>query len=129
MKANNFETFGHNSGSLQNADYAHYMKLVYHANPRVKNLQFHAMISAIGPSYSSERFKKIAQGYLQHMGSGKNPNLFYFPGDTHNNHVYMVSTRIDKNRNKVDDCYEKIRSQKVIQEILAQNINQEVHLV
>ena len=36
----------------------------------------------------------------------------------------MVSTRVDKNGNKADDTYEKIRSQKVLQEIL----NQDRHL-
>ncbi len=36
----------------------------------------------------------------------------------------MVSTRVDKNGNKIDDTYEKIRSQKVLQEIL----NQDPHL-
>ena len=36
----------------------------------------------------------------------------------------MVSTRVDKKGNKVDDTYEKIRSQKVLQEIL----NQDPHL-
>jgi hypothetical protein len=38
----------------------------------------------------------------------------------------MVSTRVDKKGNKVDDAYEKIRSQKVLQEILNQDPHMEV---
>ena len=40
----------------------------------------------------------------------------------------MVSIRVDKNGNKVDDTYEKICSQKTIQEILGQNASHEVRL-
>jgi hypothetical protein len=129
LKANNFEALGHSNSSLKKADYINYMKLVCDANPRVKNRQFHAVISAKGQSYSPERLNQIAEQYLKDMGYGKNPYLIYFHGDTQNNHVHMVSTRVDKNGNKVDDTYEKIRSQKVIQEILGQNVGQEVRLV
>jgi len=126
LKANNFEALGHSNSSLKKADYINYMKLVCDANPRVKNRQFHAVISAKGDSYSPERLSQIAEQYLKDMGYGKNPYLIYFHGDTQNNHVHMVSTRVDKNGNKVDDTYERIRSQKVIQEILGQNVSQEV---
>ncbi|MCG8311068.1 MAG: relaxase/mobilization nuclease domain-containing protein [Cytophagales bacterium] len=102
------------------------MKLVCDANPRVKNRQFHAVISTKGQSYSPERLSQIAKQYLHDMGYGENPYLIYFHGDTQNNHVHMVSTRIDKNGNKVNDRYEKIRSQKVIQMILGQNVSHEV---
>jgi len=115
LKAGNFESLGHNNGNLKKVDYINYMKLVCDANPRVKNRQFHAVISAKGQSHSPERLSQIAEQYLKSMGYGKNPYLIYFHGDTQNNHVHMVSTRVDKNGNKLDDSYEKIRSQTVIQ--------------
>jgi hypothetical protein len=55
------------------------------------------------------------------MGYGDNPFLIYHHSDTDNNHVHMVSTRVDKNGDKVDDTYEKIRSQKTLQTILQQD--------
>ena len=128
LKANNFEALGYNNDSLKKSDYINYMKLVCDANPRVKNRQFHAVISAKGQSYSPEKLSDIAEQYLRDMGYGKNPHLIYFHGDTENNHVHMVSTRVDKNGNKVDDSYEKIRSQKVIQNILGQNVSREIQL-
>jgi len=128
LKAKNFEALGHSNDSLKKSDYINYMKLVCDANPRVKNRQFHAVISAKGQSYSPEKLNQIAERYLHDMGYGKNPYLIYFHGDTENNHVHMVSTRVDKNGNKVDDTFEKIRSQKIIQEILGQNAYHEVQL-
>ncbi len=61
------------------------------------------------------------------MGYGDNPYLIYCHADTKNNHVHMVSTRVDKNGNKVDDTFEKIRSQKVLQEILNQDPHMEAN--
>lgn len=82
LKANNFEALGHNNDSLKKSDYINYIKLVCDENPRVKNRQFHAVISAKGESYSPERLSEIAEQYLRDMGYGKNPYLIYFHGDT-----------------------------------------------
>ncbi len=45
--------------------------------------------------------------------------MIYHHGDTANTHIHIVSTRVDKQGQKVDDAFEKIRSQKVMQEILS----------
>ena len=124
LKAENFGALGHSGEELSKVDYINYMKLICDSNPRVKNRQFHAVISAKGNSHTAEELIEIAEVYLKSMGYGENPYLIYFHADTKNNHVHMVSTRVDKNGNKVDDTYEKIRSQKVLQEIL----NQDPHL-
>ena len=121
LKAENFGALGHSGEELSKVDYINYMKLICDSNPRVKNRQFHAVISAKGNSHSPQELTKIAEQYLKSMGYGDNPFLIYFHADTDNNHVHMVSTRVDKNGNKVDDTYEKIRSQKVLQEILSQD--------
>ncbi|MCK5280955.1 MAG: relaxase/mobilization nuclease domain-containing protein, partial [Cyclobacteriaceae bacterium] len=124
LKAENFGALGHSGDEQSKLDYINYMRLVCDSNPRVKNRQFHAVISAKGNSHSSQELTKIAEQYLKFMGYGDNPYLIYFHADTKNNHVHMVSTRVDKNGNKVDDTFEKIRSQKVLQEIL----NQDPHM-
>lgn len=121
IKAGNFEALGHYSGVNRKADYINYMKLVCDANPRVKKRQFHAVLSVKGQSYSPEKLGNFAEQYLKSMGYGENPYLIYAHGDTDNNHVHMVSTRVDKNGHKVNDRFEKIRSQKVLQQILNQD--------
>ena len=125
LKAGNFEALGHHSGVNRKADYINYMKLVCDANLRVKKRQFHAVLSVKGQSYSPEKLGNIAEQYLKSMGYGENPYLIYFHKDTNNNHVHMVSTRVDKNGNKVNDRFEKLRSQKVLQQILDQDPIQE----
>lgn len=122
--AENFGALGHSVDEQSKVDYINYMRLICDSNLRVKNRQFHAVISAKDKSHSPQELSKIAEQYLKAMGYGDNPYLIYFHGDTKNNHVHMVSTRVDKKGNKIDDTYEKIRSQKVMQEIL----NQDPHL-
>ncbi len=121
LKAWNFGALGHQAGKINKSDYINYMKLICDANPRVKKRQFHAVISAKGYSYTPEELGNMAENYLKSMGYGDNPYLIYYHSDTNNNHVHLVSTRVDKNGKKVDDSYEKIRSQKVLQEILNQD--------
>jgi hypothetical protein len=66
-----------------------------------------------------EKLKEMGVSFLEKMGYGKNPYLIYHHGDTANTHIHLVSTRVDKQGQKVDDAFEKIRSQKVMQEIMS----------
>jgi hypothetical protein len=60
LKAENFGALGHSGEELSKVDYINYMKLICDSNPRVKNRQFHAVISAKGNSHSSNELTKIA---------------------------------------------------------------------
>ncbi|MCK5368567.1 MAG: relaxase/mobilization nuclease domain-containing protein, partial [Cyclobacteriaceae bacterium] len=106
---------------LVRADYINYMKTIGSLNPRVKNKQFHAVISVKGKSMSVDKLVDVGVQYLDKMGYGSNPYLIYHHGDTDNTHIHLVTTRVDKNGRKVDDSYEKLRSQKVMHEILSRD--------
>ncbi len=106
-------------GNATRIDYINYMKAVAALNPRVKNKQFHAVISAKGKSQSVENMAKIGKLFLEKMGYGQNPFLIYHHSDTDNTHIHLVSTRVDKNGFKIDDAFEKIRAQKAMLEIRA----------
>lgn len=107
--------------SATKADYIGYMQKVAETNPRVKNTQFHAILSCKGRESTPEQLKEIAVQYLEKMGYSNNPYLIYYHSDTANNHVHMVSTRVDKLGNKISDKMERVRSQDAIREILAIN--------
>jgi hypothetical protein len=120
LKAVNFGGLGHQN-DLTKSDYINYMKAVCALNPRVKNKQFHAVISVKGSEYTPDQLADIGVKYLECMGYGKNPYLIYHHSDTENTHIHLVSSRVDKSGKKIDDTFEKIRSQKVLQEILLQD--------
>ena len=103
---------------LARADYINYMKAIGSLNPRVRNKQFHAVISVKGKSMPVDKLMDVGVQYLDMMGYGNNPYLIYHHDDTDNTHIHLVTTRVDKNGLKVDDSFEKLRSQKVMHEIL-----------
>ncbi len=120
LKSKNFEGMLC-EGDPKRMDFIRYMTLVGSLNDRVKNKQFHATVSTKGKLHSHEQLTEIGRKYLKMMGYGDNPYLIYAHYDTDNNHVHLVSTRVDKSGNKVDDRFENIRSQKVMAKIMQQD--------
>ena len=95
-------------------------------NSAVKNKQFHAMISCKGREYNKHELTNIAHEWLDKMGYGNNPFLIVFHKDTDNNHVHIVSSRVDKQGNKISDSFEKLKSQRIINEIMRVDTKQEL---
>jgi len=90
-------------------------------NTRIKNTQFHVAISCKGKSYSKESLLEIAHQYLKGMGYEGNPSLIYFHSDTDNNHLHIITSRIDSKGIKIYDSNERIRSQEIIAKIMKEN--------
>ncbi|WP_276499884.1 relaxase/mobilization nuclease domain-containing protein [Pontibacter litorisediminis] len=84
---------------------------------KVHRPQFHAVISCKGHAMEGEELLRMAEQYLQRMGYSQNPYLIYLHSDTVNNHVHIVSSRVDSEGRKIDDSFERRRSQDIIREI------------
>lgn len=88
-------------------------------NEKVKKPQFHAVISAKYQNHGKEELTEIAKDFMQEMGYGKQPFIVVYHSDTENNHVHIVSTRVDKQTGKkINDSYERLKAQKAMADIL-----------
>ena len=90
-------------------------------NDRTRMTQFHAAISCKGSEYSKEELISIAWKYLDKMGYNNEgqPVLMYFHHDTDNNHLHIVTSRINPDGKKIADSMENIRSLKAIESIMS----------
>ena len=103
--------------------YSEYLISWSSKNKRIKNTQFHATISMKDNSLSKEQLLRISEEWLSKMGYGNNPYLIYYHSNTKHPHVHIVSSRVDKNGNKINDSFEKERALKCLHEI--EGINQD----
>src|ERR1700761_7164300 len=113
-----------NFGALQGLskvraeDYRNYLMMVSSRNIRVKNPQFHAAISAAGKTSDKHELVTVAEKWLQGMGYGAQPYLLIFHKDTDNNHIHIVSSRVDANGRKINDSFEKVRAVQVLNRVM-----------
>ena len=115
MLMKNFPSFIDENSSQE--EVRNYLKSIS-KNEKVKKPQFHAVISTKFQQHSKEELAKVAEDFMQEMGYGNQPFIVVFHNDTENNHVHIVSTRVDKSTGKkLNDSYEKLKAQKSLIEI------------
>jgi len=117
MKVANFgplQSFGH----LKPQDYINYLTALAALNKNVKLPQFHAVISAKGKSYDKITLTAVAESWLKEIGYGSQPYLIVFHHDTDNNHVHLVSARVDREGRKISSAFEGLNAQKSMNKVL-----------
>ncbi|WP_312901048.1 relaxase/mobilization nuclease domain-containing protein [Chryseobacterium taichungense] len=125
MLMKNFPSFiNENSNKQQVRDY---LKAVSKSN-KVQKPQFHAVISTKFQEHSKEELTRISADFMAQMGYGQQPYIAVFHKDTENNHIHIVSTRVDKQSGKkINDSYEKLKAQKALAQVMEKRygINEE----
>lgn len=82
---------------------------------KVKKPQFHSVISSKFQEHSKDELTKVAKNFMEEMGYGMQPFIVVFHKDTDNNHIHIVSTRVDKQTGKkINDSYERLKAQKAL---------------
>ena len=115
-------------GSYTPQDITDYLVSYSSSNHRIKRPQFHLAISCKGNEYCQEELVRIARQYLQEMGYGKpgQPLLIYAHHDTDNNHIHVITSRVDPLGRKINHNHERLRSQEVINKIMGVNEQQRI---
>ena len=116
MLMKNFPSFINENSSQE--EVRNYFKSVSKSG-KVKKPQFHAVLSTKFREHSKEKLTKTAENFMQEMGYGDQPFIVVFHNDTENNHVHLVSTRVDKSSGKkINDSYEKLKSQSALAKVM-----------
>jgi len=111
--------------NVQTDTYVNYLEQLAETNHKkhsIKNRQFHAVISTKGHDHDQAFLTDIAQKWMRKMGYGDQPYLVYFHGDTENNHVHIVSCRIDIQGNRIEPYMEGRRAGIAIRELMNENL-------
>ena len=66
---------------------------------------------------SDEKFKLMAQNYMQEMGYGEQPFVVFKHTDIDRTHIHIVSVCVDEEGKKISDKFEKRRSMNVCREM------------
>ena len=115
MLMKNFPSFINENSSQE--EVKNYLKSIS-KNEKVKKPQFHAVISTKFQQHSKEELAKVAEDFMQEMGYRNQPFIVVFHNDTENNHVHIISTRVEKSTGKkINDSYEKLKAQKAMMNV------------
>ena len=123
-----FENFGHlHLGNEKNSaeEFIKYFKQHSKINERIKKPQFHAILSCKGNLYTHEALKEHGLNIMRHLGYEGNPLLIYAHGDTDNNHIHIVSSRIDNKGQKINHDFEGKKANQLINQLLNLDTKQE----
>lgn len=110
---------------IQNADGLHNMffnmksfEPYLDANKRTEKPVLHISLNPHpDDKLTDEQLSNIAQEYMDKMGYSNQPYLVYKHEDIDRHHLHIVSVRVDENGKKLNDSFEKRRSEKVRKEL------------
>ncbi len=95
-----------------------YMDLISSSNKRIRNKQFHAIMSCKGQMFSFAQLKSHAIQIMNGLGYENNPIAIYGHTDTENNHVHIVTTRVGIDGKKIAHHFEGRRANDLLNQVL-----------
>lgn len=94
-----------------------------YGNTKTTRFQFHITASVKGLVMSADELTDFARHLMAEAGYGKRPYFVYYHHDTDNNHVHILSTRIQSNGFPIPDHHDYARLNAAANRILSSDIN------
>jgi len=86
-----------------------------------RNTEKHTLHISLNPdpkdNVSNEKYRLMAQQYMQEMGYGEQPFVVFKHTDIERSHIHIVSVCVDEEGKKISDKFENVRSMKVCREL------------
>ena len=127
LEISNFD-YLQKTGNITAANLQEYLIKYSSINQNIKNTQFHVSISCKKQEYTHDQLLDIAHQYLKEMGYATKgqPVLIYAHHDTGNNHIHIVTSRVNPQGKKIEHDNERLRSQVIINKIIGIEPKREV---
>lgn len=97
-----------------------------YGNTTTTRFQFHVSASVKGRVMSAEDLTDFARQLMKGMGYARQPYFVYYHHDTDNNHVHILSTRIQPNGFPISDHQDIRRLNECANRILASDIDKDI---
>jgi hypothetical protein len=121
----NFGALQDGRGHIGHRDMKRYLEQYSARNTRIRNPQFHAILSTKGRSQTPEDLTRLALAVMEGLGYRDNPVAVYAHADTSNTHIHVVSSRVGPDGRKVSDRFEGVRAQRLIMAALGMDASKE----
>ena len=115
----------HKFGLSANAEITRYLKYKSetYGNSRTTRFQLHLSASAKGKAMSPQELNDFAQELMNGIGYGNQPYFVYSHHDTDNNHIHIVTTRIQPNGKPITDHQDYRIINDCVNRLLSADIN------
>ncbi len=97
-----------------------------YGNTTTTRFQFHVSASVKGRVMSAKELTDFARQLMEGMGYARQPYFVYYHHDTENNHVHILSTRIQPNGFPISDHQDIRRLNECANRILASDIDKDI---
>ena len=97
-----------------------------YGNTKTTRFQFHIAASVKGQVMSADELTDFARQLMAEAGYGRQPYFVYYHHDTDNNHVHILSTRIQPNGFPIPDHHDYARLNAGANRILSSDINRDI---
>uniref|UniRef100_UPI0025581FE6 relaxase/mobilization nuclease domain-containing protein n=1 Tax=Bacteroides acidifaciens TaxID=85831 RepID=UPI0025581FE6 len=97
-----------------------------YGNTKTTRFQFHIAASVKGQVMSADELTDFASQLMVEAGYGRQPYFVYYHHDTDNNHVHILSTRIQPNGFPIPDHHDYARLNAAANRILSSDINRDI---